>query len=47
LERMDEITGHIGSLSNTEKECKTWATFEKNYVGSANGSILIQGDSGL
>jgi hypothetical protein len=47
LERMDEITGHIGSLSDMQKECKAWTKFEKEYVGSRNGSILIEGDSGL
>jgi len=47
LERMDEITGHIGSLDETQKGCKSWTTFEKNYPGSINGSILIEGDSGL
>lgn len=44
LERMDEIDTSGGSL---EGGCKSWKKWEEDYVGKRNGSILIEGDSGL
>ena len=47
LERVDEIKGSIGSLSGMQEGCASWKKFDADYVGNQNGSILIEGDSGL
>lgn len=44
LERADEINP---SASFIEGGCKSWNSFENDFVGNRNGSILIEGDSGL
>jgi len=44
LERMDEIDTSGGPL---EEGCKKWRKWEDDFVGKRNGSILIEGDSGL
>jgi FtsP/CotA-like multicopper oxidase with cupredoxin domain len=46
LERESEIasTSDVGYVS---QGCKNWKKWEEDFVGERNGSVLIQGDSGL
>jgi hypothetical protein len=47
LERTDEIVSANGGLAGVQDGCKSWTKWEDDYVGTRNGSILIEGDSGL
>jgi hypothetical protein len=47
LERMDEIQSGNGGLPGLQDGCKSWKKWEDDFVGKRNGSILIEGDSGL
>jgi len=47
IERMDEIKESNGGLAGVEEGCKNWKTWEREFVGARNGSVLIEGDSGL
>jgi len=49
LERFDEIKDNIGDLGPMQQECGAFKQWSDNYKGGygPNGSILINGDSGL
>jgi hypothetical protein len=47
LERMDEIKGSNGGLLGVSEGCKSWKSWASDFVGNQNGSVLIEGDSGL
>ncbi|KAH4073903.1 hypothetical protein HBH92_049240 [Parastagonospora nodorum] len=47
IERMDEIKDGNGGLVGVEEGCRNWKSWERDFVGARNGSVLIEGDSGL
>jgi hypothetical protein len=46
VERQEEIVGKIGGLGGLKDGCKSWKKFDEGFK-ARNGSVLIEGDSGL
>jgi hypothetical protein len=46
VERQDEIVKNNGGFKRMQEGCKSWEKFEKEFA-TRNGSVLIEGDSGL
>ena len=47
VERFDEIKGHIGDLGSMQDTCAKYKKWDIDFAGNQNGSVLIEGDSGL
>jgi hypothetical protein len=47
VERFDEIKSHIGDLGDMQHTCAEYKKWDAEFAGNQNGSVLIEGDSGL
>jgi hypothetical protein len=46
VERQDEIVSGNGGFGGLREGCKSWKKWEQGFT-SRNGTVLIEGDSGL
>jgi hypothetical protein len=47
IEREAEILSSIGDLGAMQQGCRDYKKWDQEYSGNQNGSVLIEGDSGL
>lgn len=47
VERFDEIKSSIGDLGAMQDNCAKYKKWDIEFAGNQNGSVLIEGDSGL